>query len=440
MNNRKKVKKVLVVLVLVFMTFMATACDLLPPNNSGGGSVYTPPNNGSNRPPTPKEEEPKDSFPAIPVHKQTKPISDAEILGSNFFSNKDDYFNMGSNTRFVNLKDHKTVYIRYEQDLDSEVKKTLDHVIAYLQDVFKFDSSYTIVYASGTPAFIGDLFTFDTIYIKNPDKKVAEDFKKNNAAALTYRSSTNSPVVYVNKSVFDVFINGKNIKMARALLHEIMHGFGFNHTIGSTDLLAALQLHIDKASNGKYFYRESGSKTRIFIDDYLFFSNDEIASLIHYLHPNKSYSEKLSSYKKAGGTIPDLSSKFEEMKSSFLTYTRTQKVSTKSPDILLENQIVSMKDKTNTYEIIINKNSIGSYIAILSDGTSFTGRSKIMRVSGSDLTYQIIALTDFKYDGQTRDITLYAIRNKSGDFYQRWKAYNENVNLSFADNTAKHFG
>ena len=439
MNNKKFYKKFLIVLILVFMAFTATACDFSDSINYGDDG-YTPTyqdsNDGTNTP----TEKPKDNFPAIPVYKQTTAITEKEILGSDFFSSKQNYFNVGKDMRYVNLKEYKTVYIRYEQNLDSEVKQTLDDVITYLQNVLKVDPSYKLVYDSGTPGLISDLFTYDTIYIKNPDNKVLNDFKTKNAAGITYSSNLNSPVIYVNKSVCDIVINGKNIEMARVLLHEIMHGFGFPHTLGAIDLMSAFLIHLEKVSTSSCYYNEPGTGNRIFVKDYLFFSNDELAGMIGYFVSNKSYSEKLNLYKNIGGTLPDLNAKFEEMKSNFIINTRTQSTSKKSPDFLSENQIVAMKDKTNTFEIIINKDSIGTYTCILSNGTSFTGISKIMSVSSdSSLTNQIICLTDFQYEGKTRDITLYAFRNQDGDFYQRWKVYDEIVNLVFTDNTANYF-
>ncbi len=249
MNNKVFLKKVLLVFILVCMTFIATACDFAYPSNVDGPS-YTPSPSPSN-PQTPPK--PKDTFPAIPVHKQTKALPEEELLGSDFFSSKKDYLNIGLNNRYVDLKKQKKIYIRYEQNLEDKVKRELDNVVAYLHDVLmKVDPSYELIFDVGTPGFF-DLFTYDTVYIKNPDNKVLKDFKDYGAAGATYFSSGKSPVVYINKDITDVIIDGKNIRLARILLHEIMHGFGFGHTLGTTDALAALQIPFG-TSSGRYFY------------------------------------------------------------------------------------------------------------------------------------------------------------------------------------------
>lgn len=432
MNNKSFFKKILLVFVLICMTFVTTACDFSLPSN-GGNTNPTPAVPSPNIPSTPKV-----TYPEIPVRKQTKNITDEEILGSNFFRDKSKYFNLSDDVRFVNLTTQKTIYIRYESNLDNEVKNELIVIVKYLQDILKIvDSSYNIILDTGTPGLF-DIFCYDTIYIKSPDKKALETFEKYGALGATFRGSNKSPVVYINKNaITKTIIDGKNVNLARVLLHEVMHGFGFNHTIDQLDLLFSSIVKIEQNSNGRYSYRKPGTKTYVYVNDYFFFSDDEIIGLIEYLAQNKSFSEKAKLYMNLDGAN-NLNKKFEDMKSKFLSDTKSQSTTTKSPDILLTNQIVSMKDSANKYEVIINKNSVGSYTAILKDGTTFSGYSKIMNVSDSQLTSQIIILTDFIYEGKTIDLTLYAFRSRSGQFYQRWKSSDKGVYLSFADNTAKY--
>lgn len=329
----------------------------------------------------------------IPYALQTKSYSYSMDYPADFFSSMADYFSIGGN-KYVDLTQHTQVYVFYEKGLEPEVIAEIKNAAEYLENTLHpINSGYRITVQEGEPKKISQYFNNDSIYFR---KMTSERYSQMNGdyptAGITVKTDFKPPQIYINTNVAGkVVVDGKYIDLNRTILHEMLHGFGLNHTEGKDDIMYFSDKSYVQDSQGKWMIDNFTSKE--YVTDYFKFSDDEIRSLIY----NFSHAKKLEINVETYHIINKVKSsyskyEFQERCDKYLA-NNLEKIKNSTVGEKIEgDQIICLKQATKDKRIVLNADYIGMYKIIEKGKVTRTGQYLLMESEQDGVMLQTIVL------------------------------------------------
>ncbi len=385
-------KNIGVIVLGILPTIMLSACnehhsttsDMMEESTSS-----TPGTGTTTKPTTPS----KPTTPEIPKYFQEKRNTYSNKYPSDYFSSKTDYLRFGSDYRFINLQNTKVIYLRYQEGIDQRIITELKNIGNQLETMLKgIDPSFDIRVEPGSFNTISGWFIYDSLYFYKPDTTTQQQFSQSNTLATTRRSGSAPPVIMLNTNEADsVVVKNKHISLNQIMLHEIMHCFGYNHSVGAFDIMRASTQNY-RMVGSKYFYEKNNS--RYYVSDYLKFSDDEAAAIVQQIIPSASFEQKCLAFEKFQG-IDTRQSYYQTQAEVWSSKYYSSNPGVSKSKKVESNQIISMKSRDNSLTVTLNSKHEGMYSCITKHGRQFEGRYYLTTTNKDGKYYQFIVLENF---------------------------------------------
>lgn len=396
--------------------------------------------------PAPSQTPEQKVIPEIPVAYQTNRYSYAMDYPADFFSSKANHMQINPDSgRYVDLNNYLTSYIYYEDGLDSEIVEEIKRAASYLESVLHtINHGYSIEVKKGSAKFISQLFCKDSIFFCKANADKIKEMEKSGAgsgaAAITTKSPMTPPKIYINKNkANEIIVNGKRISLNKVILHEMLHGYGFIHTIGQLDVMYYTIGSASKDSRGKWMIETKGKKS--YITDYFKFTDDEVRSLIYkFCHAKDNLNVTVPMYKQITGIETISQYDFKDSVDNYIKQNR-KILDTYNPGKEIKpDQIISMDSTDGNLRVVLNADYLGMYKAFY-NGRVFKGEYFLYNTTVNGKTYQTIYLNNFQYSANDKG-SLKIVPNRkeiSGDRFQYFQAVNSKGRFKFIDSTEKWF-
>lgn len=394
--------------------------------------------------PAPSQTPEQKIIPEIPVAYQTNRYSYAMDYSADFFSSKANHMQINPDSgRYVDLNNYLTSYIYYEDGLDSEIVEEIKRAASYLESVLHtINHGYSIEVKKGSAKLISQLFCKDSIFFckANADKIKEIESSGSNSAAMTTKSPMTPPKIYINKNkANEIIVNGKRISLNKVILHEMLHGYGFIHTLGQLDVMYYTIGHTSKDSRGKWMIEAKGKKS--YITDYFKFTDDEVRSLIYkFCHAKDNLNVTVPMYKQIMGIKTVSQGDFKDSVERYVSKnTKTLDKFNPGKEIK-QDQIISMDSTDKNLRVVLNADYVGMYKAFYK-GRVFQGDYFLYNTEINGKTYQTIYLNDFQYTTKEKGALKIVPNRKeiTGNRFQYFQAINSGVTMNFLDSTEKWF-
>lgn len=394
--------------------------------------------------PAPSQTPEQKIIPEIPVAYQTNRYSYAMDYSADFFSSKANHMQINPDSgRYVDLNNYLTSYIYYEDGLDSEIVEEIKRAASYLESVLHtINHGYSIEVKKGSAKLISQLFCKDSIFFckANADKIKEMEKSSAGATAMTTKSPMTPPKIYINKNkANEIIVNGKRISLNKVILHEMLHGYGFIHTIGQLDVMYYTIGHTSKDSLGKWMIGAKGKKS--YITDYFKFTDDEVRSLIYkFCHAKDNLNITVPMYKQIMGIETISQGDFKDSVERYVSK-NTKTLDKFNPGKEIKpDQIISMDSTDRNLRVVLNADYLGMYKAFYK-GRVFKGEYFLYNTTVNGKTYQTIYLNNFQYSANDKG-SLKIVPNRkeiSGDQFQYFQTVNSKERFTFIDSTEKWF-
>lgn len=394
--------------------------------------------------PAPSQTPEQKIIPEIPVAYQTNRYSYAMDYPADFFSSKANHMQINPDSgRYVDLNNYLTSYIYYEDGLDSEIVEEIKRAASYLESVLHtINHGYSIEVKKGSAKLISQLFCKDSIFFckANADKIKEMEKSSAGATAMTTKSPMTPPKIYINKNkANEIIVNGKRISLNKVILHEMLHGYGFIHTIGQLDVMYYTIGHTSKDSLGKWMIGAKGKKS--YITDYFKFTDDEVRSLIYkFCHAKDNLNVTVPMYKQIMGIETISQGDFKDSVERYVSK-NTKTLDKFNPGKEIKpDQIISMDSTDRNLRVVLNADYLGMYKAFYK-GRVFKGEYFLYNTTVNGKTYQTIYLNNFQYSANDKG-SLKIVPNRkeiSGDQFQYFQTVNSKERFTFIDSTEKWF-
>lgn len=396
--------------------------------------------------PAPSQTPEQKIIPEIPVAYQTNRYSYAMDYPADFFSSKANHMQINPDSgRYVDLNNYLTSYIYYEDGLDSEIVEEIKRAASYLESVLHtINHGYSIEVKKGSAKLISQLFCKDSIFFCKANADKIKEMEKSGAgtgaAAMTTKSPMTPPKIYINKNkANEIIVNGKRISLNKVILHEMLHGYGFIHTLGQLDVMYYTIGHTSKDSQGKWMIDAKGKKS--YITDYFKFTDDEVRSLIYqFCHAKDNLNITVPMYKQITGIETISQYDFKDSVDNYIKQNR-KILDTYNPGKEIKpDQIISMDSTDGNLRVVLNADYLGMYKAFY-NGRVFKGEYFLYNTTVNGKTYQTIYLNNFQYSANDKG-SLKIVPNRkeiSGDRFQYFQAVNSKGRFKFIDSTEKWF-
>lgn len=396
--------------------------------------------------PAPSQTPEQKIIPEIPVAYQTNRYSYAMDYSADFFSSKANHMQINPDSgRYVDLNNYLTSYIYYEDGLDSEIVEEIKRAASYLESVLHtINHGYSIEVKKGSAKLISQLFCKDSIFFCKANADKIKEMEKSGAgagaAAMTTKSPMTPPKIYINKNkANEIIVNGKRISLNKVILHEMLHGYGFIHTIGQLDVMYYTIGHTSKDSRGKWMIETKGKKS--YITDYFKFTDDEVRSLIYkFCHAKDNLNVTVPMYKQITGIETISQYDFKDSVERYVSKnTKTLDKFNPGKEIK-QDQIISMDSTDRNLRVVLNADYLGMYKAFYK-GRVFKGEYFLYNTTVNGKTYQTIYLNNFQYSANDKG-SLKIVPNRkeiSGDRFQYFQTVNSKERFTFIDSTEKWF-
>lgn len=371
------------ILVGAVSAITSVACNNINPQNNNKIQAE---NNSTQQNQTPAYDE-------IPYALQTKTYSYSMDYPADFFSSMADYFSIGGG-KYVDLTQHTQVYVFYEEGLEPEVIAEIKNAAEYLESVLHpINSGYRITVQEGEPKKISQFFNSDSIYFR---KMTSERYSQMNGdypiSGITVKTDLKPPQIYINTNIVGkVVVDGKCIDLNRTVLHEMLHGFGLNHTEGKDDIMYFCDKSYVQDSQGKWMVDNFTSKE--YVTDYFKFSDNEIRSLIY----NFSHAKKLEINAQTYRIINKVKSSysrydFQERCDKYLANNLEKIKNSTVGEKIESDQIICLKQANKDKRIVLNADYIGMYKIIEKGKVTGTGQYLLMESEQDGVMLQTIVL------------------------------------------------
>ena len=394
--------------------------------------------------PAPSQTPEQKVIPEIPVAYQTNYYDYAMDYAADFFSSKANHMQINPNSgRYVDLNNYLTSYIYYEDGLDSEIVEEIKRAASYLESVLHtINHGYSIEVKKGSSKPISQLFCKDSIFFCKADADKIKEIEKSGAGAgaITTKSPMTPPKIYINKNkANEIIVNGKRISLNKVVLHEMLHGYGFIHTIGQLDVMYYAIGNTSKDSQGKWMIESNGKKS--YITDYFKFTDDEVRSLIYkFCHAKDNLNITVPIYKQITGIETISQCDFKDSVDNYIKQNRNILDTYNPGKEIKPNQIISMDSTDGNLRVVLNADYLGMYKAFYK-GRVFKGEYFLYNTTVNGKTYQTIYLNNFQYSAKDKG-SLKIVPNRkeiSGDRFQYFQTVNSREHLKFIDSTEKWF-
>lgn len=395
--------------------------------------------------PAPSQTPEQKIIPEIPVAYQTNRYSYAMDYSADFFSSKANHMQINPDSgRYVDLNNYLTSYIYYEDGLDSEIVEEIKRAASYLESVLHtINHGYSIEVKKGSAKLISQLFCKDSIFFCKANADKIKEMEKSGAgsgAAMTTKSPMTPPKIYINKNkANEIIVNGKRISLNKVILHEMLHGYGFIHTIGQLDVMYYTIGSASKDSRGKWMIETKGKKS--YITDYFKFTDDEVRSLIYkFCHAKDNLNVTVPMYKQIMGIKTVSQGDFKDSVERYVSKnTKTLDKFNPGKEIK-QDQIISMDSTDKNLRVVLNADYVGMYKAFYK-GRVFQGDYFLYNTEINGKTYQTIYLNDFQYTTKEKGALKIVPNRKeiTGNRFQYFQAINSGVTMNFLDSTEKWF-
>lgn len=394
--------------------------------------------------PAPSQTPEQKIIPEIPVAYQTNRYSYAMDYSADFFSSKANHMQINPDSgRYVDLNNYLTSYIYYEDGLDSEIVEEIKRAASYLESVLHtINHGYSIEVKKGSAKFISQLFCKDSIFFCKANADKIKEMEKSGAGAtaMTTKSPMTPPKIYINKNkANEIIVNGKRISLNKVILHEMLHGYGFIHTLGQLDVMYYTIGHTSKDSRGKWMIEAKGKKS--YITDYFKFTDDEVRSLIYkFCHAKDNLNVTVPMYKQIMGIKTVSQGDFKDSVERYVSKnTKTLDKFNPGKEIK-QDQIISMDSTDKNLRVVLNADYVGMYKAFYK-GRVFQGDYFLYNTEINGKTYQTIYLNDFQYTTKEKGALKIVPNRKeiTGNRFQYFQAINSGVTMNFLDSTEKWF-
>ncbi len=396
--------------------------------------------------PAPSQTPEQKIIPEIPVAYQTNRYSYAMDYSADFFSSKANHMQINPDSgRYVDLNNYLTSYIYYEDGLDSEIVEEIKRAASYLESVLHtINHGYSIEVKKGSAKLISQLFCKDSIFFCKANADKIKEMEKSGAGAgataMTTKSPMTPPKIYINKNkANEIIVNGKRISLNKVILHEMLHGYGFIHTIGQLDVMYYTIGHTSKDSLGKWMIGAKGKKS--YITDYFKFTDDEVRSLIYkFCHAKDNLNVTVPMYKQIMGIETISQGDFKDSVERYVSK-NTKTLDKFNPGKEIKpDQIISMDSTDRNLRVVLNADYLGMYKAFYK-GRVFKGEYFLYNTTVNGKTYQTIYLNNFQYSANDKG-SLKIVPNRkeiSGDRFQYFQTVNSKERFTFIDSTEKWF-
>lgn len=394
--------------------------------------------------PAPSQTPEQKIIPEIPVAYQTNRYSYAMDYPADFFSSKANHMQINPDSgRYVDLNNYLTSYIYYEDGLDSEIVEEIKRAASYLESVLHtINHGYSIEVKKGSAKLISQLFCKDSIFFckANADKIKEMEKSSAGATAMTTKSPMTPPKIYINKNkANEIIVNGKRISLNKVILHEMLHGYGFIHTLGQLDVMYYTIGHTSKDSRGKWMIEAKGKKS--YITDYFKFTDDEVRSLIYkFCHAKDNLNITVPMYKQIMGIETISQYDFKDYVDNYIKQNRKILDKYNPGKEIKPDQIISMDSTDRNLRVVLNADYLGMYKAFYK-GRVFKGEYFLYNTTVNGKTYQTIYLNNFQYSANDKG-SLKIVPNRkeiSGDRFQYFQTVNSKERFTFIDSTEKWF-
>ena len=396
--------------------------------------------------PAPSQTPKQKVIPEIPVAYQTNYYDYAIDYPADFFSSKANHMQINPDSgRYVDLNNYLTSYIYYEDGLDSEIVEEIKRAASYLESVLHtINHGYSIEVKKGSAKLISQLFCKDSIFFCKANADKIKEMEKSGAgagaAAMTTKSPMTPPKIYINKNkANEIIVNGKRISLNKVILHEMLHGYGFIHTIGQLDVMYYTIGHTSKDSRGKWMIETKGKKS--YITDYFKFTDDEVRSLIYkFCHAKNNLNITVPMYKQIMGIETISQYDFKDSVDNYIKQNRKILDIYNPGKEIKPDQIISMDSTDRNLRVVLNADYLGMYKAFYK-GRVFKGEYFLYNTTVNGKTYQTIYLNNFQYSANDKG-SLKIVPNRkeiSGDRFQYFQTVNSKERFTFIDSTEKWF-